>query len=44
MQEASQPIITELEGDVEDEGLEGEVEELDAPPHIVNITWDMIPE
>lgn len=43
-QEASQPTIIELEGDIEDEGLEGEVEEHDPQPHIVNVTWDVMLE
>lgn len=43
-QEVSQPIITELEGDVENEGLEREVEERDAQPHTVNVTWDVMSE
>lgn len=40
--EASQPTITELEGDVEDEVLEGEVEETDAQPNTMNVTWDVM--
>jgi len=42
--EVSQPTIIELEGDVEDEGLEGEVEELDTQPHTINVTWDVMLE
>ena len=43
-QAAGQPTITEIEGDIEDEGQEGEVEEPDTQPHRVNVTWDVMAE
>ncbi len=41
---AGQPTITKIEGDVEDECQEGEVEEPDTHLHIANVKWDVMAE